>query len=63
MYNGIVLLSHRKGETRPLATPWMDPEIAMLIQAEEDRNHMTSFACGIENKKQHEQTQMQCSGD
>lgn len=51
VYNGI-LLSHRKGETLPLATPWMDLEITVLIQGE-DENHMTSFTRGQENKKQH----------
>ena len=47
--NGI-LLSHKKDETLPFATTWMDLENIMLSeirQKEKDKYYMISLICGI----------------
>ena len=49
MHSGI-LLSHKKDETLPFVTTWVDLENVMLSeisQMEKDKNHMILLICGI----------------
>ena len=49
LYNGI-LLSHKKKETLPFVTAWMDLESIMLSEirhSERDKYHMISLIYGI----------------
>ena len=54
IYNSI-LLGHKKNEIMPFAATWMDLEIIILSevsQKEEDKYHMISLICGIQNMTQ-----------
>ena len=45
-----ILLSHKKNETMPSATTWMDLEVITLSevnQTEKDKYHMISLTCGM----------------
>ena len=45
----VILLSHKKDETLPSATTWMQLEIIILSeisQKEKDKYHMISLICG-----------------
>ena len=49
LHNGI-LRSHKKKETLPFSTAWVDPENIMLSKiskSEKDKYHMISFIFGI----------------
>ena len=49
------ILSHKKNETMPFATIWMDQERIIrseLSHTEKDKYHVISFICGIQNMTQ-----------
>ena len=48
IYNGRILLSHKKNEIMPFAAMWMDLEIIILSEgSQKDKYHIISFMCGI----------------
>ena len=44
---GLILLKSKKNEIIPFAAMWMDLEIIILNEIEEDKYHMVSLICGV----------------
>ena len=51
IYNGIIL-SHKKNETFPLVTTWMDVEVIILNEGSMRKTNIVWFHLNVEPKKQ-----------